>query len=100
MSQIVLAQMTGPASAGGTALASETPTETGTWTEVPNISAAIPPGGAVLRATANSATFRVAIVENGLSPPPTPPHNGLVVQLGATHTEVIPPGSRVFTRTL
>jgi hypothetical protein len=99
MSQIVLQQMTGPASAAGTALATQNPTETGTWTEVPAVTAAIPPGGAMLRATADTATFRVAIVTNGRALPPTPPHNGYLVPLGATYSEVISPDTRVFVRT-
>jgi hypothetical protein len=100
MSQVTLLKSDGPAGSAGTSLAAETPTETGTWTEVPNITAAIPVGGALLRVVANSAAMRVAVLSNGRAVPPTPPHNGLALALGATHTRVIDPSTRVFTRTL
>lgn len=99
MSQVTLSQTHGPASAAGTVLASQTPTETSTWTEVPTISAAIPPGGAMLRVVANSAPMQVAIITNGRDLPSVPPHNGHRLALGATRTELVDPGTRVFTRT-
>jgi hypothetical protein len=100
MSQVTLSKSDGPATSAGTSLASETPTETSTWTEVPNISAAIPAGGALLRVVANSAAMRVAIITNGRDLPTVPPHNGHALALGATRTELVDPGTRVFTRTL
>lgn len=99
MSQVTLLKSDGPASAAGTVLATQTPTETATWTEVPTISAAIPPGGALLRVVANTAAMRVALITNGRDLPSVPPHNGHLLALGATRTELVDPGTRVFTRT-
>lgn len=100
MSQVRLTQTTGPATSAGAALASPNPTETGTWTEVAGVTAAIPSGGALLTVTANTAPIRVAVISNGTAAPPTPPHNGHPLALGAVYSEVISPGTRVFTRTL
>lgn len=100
MSQVRLRQVTGPATAAGTALATENPTETGTWTEVPNVTAAIPTGGAILEVTANSASMRVAVIQNGKAPPPTSPHNGVIVKLGDTFKDEVSFETRVFTKTL
>lgn len=100
MSQVDLLKFDGPATSAGTVLATQTPTETGTWTEVPTITAAIPAGGAIIRVVANSAAMRVAVISNGLSPPTVPPHNGHPLALGAKWEDEIEPGARVFTRTL
>jgi hypothetical protein len=99
MSQVDLLKHDGPASAAGTLLATQTPTETGTWTEVPAITAAIPAGGALLRVVAASAAMRVAVISNGSAVPPLPPHNGHPLALGAEWEDDIAPGTRVFTRT-
>jgi hypothetical protein len=100
MSQVRLRQVTGPATAAGTALATVNPTETGTWTEVAGLTAAIPTGGAIVEVTADTAAMRVAVIDNGRSPPPLPPHNGLIVELGATFRMDVNFDDRVFTKTL
>jgi hypothetical protein len=100
MSQVRLRQVTGPAPSAGTALATVNPTETGTWTEVAGLTAAIPTGGAIVEVTADTASMRVAVIDNGKAPPPLSPHNGLIVELGATLREDLNFEARVFTKTL
>ncbi|MBA3909455.1 MAG: hypothetical protein C0524_06095 [Rhodobacter sp.] len=96
MSQIRLLQVHGPASAAGTVLGTQNPTETGTWAEVTGLGT-IPPGGAMLDISANAGAIRFAVMPpNTIATPP--PHNGEIVQNGAARRQHIPTGSRVWTR--
>lgn len=97
MSQVRTLQVTGPASAAGTVLSTQNPTEGASWAEVTPLT--IPTGGALLDVNANSAAIRVAIM------PPSdaaviPPHNGDIVLLAAPYQEHVPFGSRVWTKQL
>jgi hypothetical protein len=97
MSQIRLLQVTGPATAAGTVLATQNPTEGAAWAEVTGLGT-IPPGGAMLEVTANAGTFRFAVMSPGFAS--APPHSGQIVQNGAVWRQPIPAGSRVWTRLL
>ena len=96
MSQIRLLQVTGAASAAGTVLATQNPTEGAAWAEVTGLGT-IPSGGAMLDVSANAGAIRFAVMPPDTSPV-IPPHNGEVVQNGASRRQHIPTGSRVWTR--
>ena len=99
MSTVRLLQVTGPASAAGTVLGSQTPTEGASWAEVTGLGT-IPSGGAILEVTADGgAAIRVAVM------PPSetamiPPHNGGIIKQGWFGCRHIPAGSRVWTKQL
>ena len=100
MSIVSLLQVTGPASAAGTVIGSQNPTETGTWARLTGLGT-IPPGGALLDVNANVEAIRVAVVPNdgpGLFPPP--PHNGDIVGLGRPFRVEIEANSQVWTKQL
>ena len=94
MSQIRLLQVHGSASAAGTVLATQNPTEGAAWAEVTGLGT-IPSGGAMLDVLANAGAFRFAVM-----PPPhtsAPPHNGEILQNGESRRQHIPTGARVWT---
>lgn len=98
MSIVRLLQVTGPASAAGTVLGTQSPTEGATWAEVTGLGT-IPPGGAVLDVNANTAAIRLAVM------PPSdtavlPPHNGDIILLAAPYQKHVPVGSRIWTKQL
>ncbi len=100
MSIVSILQVTGPASAAGTVLGTQSPTEGASWARLTGLGT-IPPGGALLDVNANSADIRVAVVPNdgpGLFPPP--PHNGDIVQLGRPFRVEIEANSQVWTKQL
>ena len=96
MSQIRLLQVHGPASAAGTVLATQNPTEGASWAEVVGLGT-IPSGGAMLEVSANAGAMRFAVMPPSENPV-IPPHNGELLQNGATRRQHIPPGSRIWTR--
>ncbi|MDP2800806.1 MAG: hypothetical protein Q8O26_02885 [Phreatobacter sp.] len=97
MSQVRLLQSTGPASAAGTVLTSQTPTETAAWVEVPAVTAAIPSGGAQIEITANAGAMRVAILRPGHNIT-NPLNNGHLIASGAVYRDALAAGSRVFIK--
>ncbi len=97
MSQIRLLQSTGPASQAGTVLASQSPTETAAWVEVPAVTAAIPSGGAQIEVTANTGAVRVYVLPSSANPT-NPLNNGHLIAAGAVYRDALTAGSRVFTK--
>jgi hypothetical protein len=97
MSQVRLLQSTGPASMAGTVLASQTPTESAAWLEVPAVTAAIPSGGAQIEITANAGAIRVTILPPGHNLT-NPVNNGHLIASGAVFRDALAVGSRVFTK--
>lgn len=97
MSQVRLLQSTGAASQAGSVLASQSPTETTSWVEVPAVTAAIPSGGAQVEITANAGAVRVAILAPGHNIT-NPLNNGHLIASGAVFRNAVASGSRVFTK--
>lgn len=97
MSTVRLLQVTGPASAAGTVLGSQTPTEGASWAEVTGLGT-IPSGGAIAEFTADGGVpIRIAVMppsENAV----IPPHNGDIIKTGWFGRRFVPAGSRLWTK--
>lgn len=98
MSVVRMLQVTGPASAAGTVLGTQSPTEGASWAEVTGLGT-ITPGGALLDVNANTAAIRLAVLPVDVTGNP-PPHAGDIIQLGATLQRHVPATARVWTRQL
>lgn len=96
MSQVRLIKNDGPATAAGTIIGSQNPTETNAWAEVTGLGT-IPPGGSHLEINANAGAVRVAILPPGHSVT-MPLNNGHLIPSGAVYRDAIAAGSRVFTK--
>jgi hypothetical protein len=97
MSQVRLLKSDGAASQAGTVLASQNPTETAAWVEVPAVTAAIPSGGAQVEITANAGAIRVYVLRPGHNLT-NPLNNGHLIASGAVYRDAVAAGSRVFTK--
>ncbi|MFO0433413.1 MAG: hypothetical protein ACK50G_02905 [bacterium] len=96
MSQVRLIKNDGPATAAGTILGSQNPTETSAWAEVTGLGT-IPPGGSHLEINANAGAVRVAILPPGHNVT-MPLNNGHLIPSGAVYRNALAAGSRVFTK--
>lgn len=96
MSTVRLIKSDGPATAAGTILGSQTPTETNAWAEVTGLGT-IPPGGSHLEILASGGAVRVAVLPPGHNVT-VPLNNGHLIPSGALYRDKLAAGSRVFTK--
>lgn len=98
-----LLQMTGPASAGGTVLGTQSIAAPSTWTELTDLAGTIPPGGALAQAYSDAEAFRLFIMPPSVSAVP-PPINGILVERYGSVTAALTietefgAGSRVWVK--
>ncbi len=97
-------QNTGPATAAGTVLGSQSIAAPAAWTRLTGLDGTIPKGGAVLNISSDAEAFRYAVMDpasaqDTAAADRAPPHNGdLVTGIGAPGRDTVPYGAQVWVK--